>query len=197
MTEAAPIAVHGRSRLIVDIIEGVLAGRPATGARPVAVLVDPDPEHWAAARDAACVLVSSSPTIDLLDALRRGADAVVHAEHVVTTLPEVVSAVQAGGAVLEPTQARVVVDALRSGASLQPLRLTKREEEIMRSIIGGESVKQTAKGLGIAPKTVENLQSRLFKKLEVRNRAQAVARVHELGLLDGVNTPEASGGDRP
>ena len=197
MPEPAPITVHGRSRLIVDIIEGVLAGRAADGSRPVAVLVDPDPEHWASARDAACVLVSSSPGVDLLDALRRGADAVVDAEHVVTTLPGVVSAVQAGGAVLEPAQARLVIDALRSGASLQRLSLTRREQEIMRSIIDGESVKQTAKSLGIAPKTVENLQSRLFKKLEVRNRAQAVARVHELGLLDGVNTPDVSGGDRP
>ena len=44
-------------------------------------------------------------------------------------------------------------------------------------------MKQTARDLGIAPKTVENLQGRLFRKLGARNRAQAVARAHALGLL--------------
>jgi DNA-binding CsgD family transcriptional regulator len=44
-------------------------------------------------------------------------------------------------------------------------------------------VKQTAVALGIAHKTVENLQGRLFAKLGVRNRAQAVLRAHTLGLL--------------
>ena len=43
---------------------------------------------------------------------------------------------------------------------------------------------QTARGLGITIKTVENLQSRLFRKLEARNRAQAVAIAHARGLLD-------------
>ena len=31
--------------------------------------------------------------------------------------------------------------------------------------------------------TVENLQGRLFRKVKARNRAQAVARAHALGLL--------------
>ena len=40
--------------------------------------------------------------------------------------------------------------------------LTPREHQILHSIDRGESVKQTARALGISPKTVENLQSRLF-----------------------------------
>ena len=51
------------------------------------------------------------------------------------------------------------------------------------SAAAGRSVKQTARHLGIAPKTVENLQSRMFRKLDVRNRAQAVAWAHAAGLL--------------
>lgn len=34
----------------------------------------------------------------------------------------------------------------------------------MQHIIAGRSVKQTAKELGITSKTVENLQSRLFRR---------------------------------
>ena len=44
-------------------------------------------------------------------------------------------------------------------------------------------MKQTALALGISAKTVENLQGRLFRKLGVRNRAQAVAAVYERSLL--------------
>ncbi|HJR25601.1 MAG TPA: helix-turn-helix transcriptional regulator, partial [Acidimicrobiales bacterium] len=61
--------------------------------------------------------------------------------------------------------------------------LTPRERQILLSIDRGESVKQTARSLGISPKTVENLQSRLFSKLDVRNRAQAVSHAHGLGIL--------------
>ena len=44
-------------------------------------------------------------------------------------------------------------------------------------------MKQTARSLGIAIKTVENLRGRLFRKLGVRNRAQAIVRAHDLRLL--------------
>jgi DNA-binding NarL/FixJ family response regulator len=61
--------------------------------------------------------------------------------------------------------------------------LTRRELDILLSIDRGETVKQTARSLGISPKTVENLQSKLFTKLDARNRAQAVSHAHNLGLL--------------
>jgi DNA-binding CsgD family transcriptional regulator len=65
----------------------------------------------------------------------------------------------------------------------QVITLTPREVDILESIERGESVKQTARSLGIAIKTVENLQSRLFRKLGARNRAQAIAKAHDLNLL--------------
>lgn len=197
MPETSRFTVLGRSRLIVDIIRGVLTEQLANGHRPVAVLVDPDPEHWREVGDLPCVVVTSDADADVLAAIRRGAEAVVDADDVVDELPGIVAAVQDGGAVLTPAQARVVIDALRGGGSFDQPTLTRRETDIIRSILAGESVKQTAKTLGIAPKTVENLQSRLFKKLKVRNRAQAVARVHQLGLLEGLNTPHPAGGDHP
>jgi DNA-binding CsgD family transcriptional regulator len=66
------------------------------------------------------------------------------------------------------------------------MRLTPREAAILASVERGESVKQTARALGIAMKTVENLQSRMFRKLGARNRAHAVTIAHRLGLLGDV-----------
>src|SRR4051812_5827457 len=69
------VDVHGRSRLIVDIIRGVLDDKVPPGGRPVAVLVDPEPEHWTLAEGRAVVVVASEPHgDDALAAIRRGAD---------------------------------------------------------------------------------------------------------------------------
>jgi len=65
--------------------------------------------------------------------------------------------------------------------------LTTREGEILSSIARGDTVRQTARTLGIAEKTVENTQARLFRKLGARNRAGALANAHELGLVDLVD----------
>jgi DNA-binding NarL/FixJ family response regulator len=62
--------------------------------------------------------------------------------------------------------------------------LTVREADILRSIARGDTVRQTARSLGIAEKTVENTQARLFRKLGARNRTGALATAHALGLLE-------------
>lgn len=64
------------------------------------------------------------------------------------------------------------------------LTLTPREKEILASISNGHATKQTARMLGISVRTVENLQSNLFKKLRVHSRAAALVAAHSLGLLD-------------
>lgn len=64
------------------------------------------------------------------------------------------------------------------------LALTPREKEILSSISRGHATKQTARLLGISIRTVENLQSNLFRKLRVHSRAAALVAAHDLGLLD-------------
>jgi DNA-binding NarL/FixJ family response regulator len=115
-----------------------------------------------------------------------GADAVISAQASAQELTDVLRTVAAGGAVVPPRAARRVLELAResrSGASALRTPLTRREIDILQCIGRGESVKETAATLGISAKTVENLQSRLFRKLDVRNRAQAFARAHSLGLL--------------
>jgi DNA-binding CsgD family transcriptional regulator len=62
--------------------------------------------------------------------------------------------------------------------------LTARERDILASIADGHTVRQTARVLGIAAKTVENTQARLFRKLDARNRAEALTVAYRLGLID-------------
>lgn len=157
----------------------------------VAVVVDPPPTLLRAVveRGARAVAVVTEPSIstdDEVGLLLGGADAVVPAGIGGEEVAARVEVVGEGGAVCPPRQLRVLLERARQRGPrvTSSADLTPREQQILRSIDRGESVKQTARSLGISPKTVENLQSRLFSKLDVRNRAQAVSHAHGLGLLE-------------
>jgi DNA-binding NarL/FixJ family response regulator len=165
-------------------------GEPAPeGVAVVGLLVTPTSDHWSAAvahQVPLVVLVMERPSDEgVADAVLRGAEAVVTAHDEPEELVAALTAVATGGTVLTPPQARHVAEAARGRRRESgPVdALTRRELDILLSIDRGETVKQTARSLGISAKTVENLQSRLFRKLSVRNRAQAVSRAHALGLL--------------
>jgi two-component system, NarL family, response regulator NreC len=62
--------------------------------------------------------------------------------------------------------------------------LTPRELQILEMISTGLTMRQTATRLGISPRTVETHVAKLYRKLAVRTRVQAVARAASLGLID-------------
>jgi LuxR family maltose regulon positive regulatory protein len=64
--------------------------------------------------------------------------------------------------------------------------LSPREIATIDLIGRGQSNKEIARTLGIAPETVKSHVKRIFVKLEVDSRAQAVSRAHALGLISGV-----------
>jgi LuxR family maltose regulon positive regulatory protein len=64
--------------------------------------------------------------------------------------------------------------------------LSPREIATIDLIGRGQSNKEIARTLGIAPETVKSHVKRIFLKLEVESRAQAVSRAHALGLISGV-----------
>jgi ATP/maltotriose-dependent transcriptional regulator MalT len=61
--------------------------------------------------------------------------------------------------------------------------LSRREAAILESIARGMSNKHIAQALGITPETVKSHAKSIFVKLDVRTRAQAVARAESIGLL--------------
>jgi LuxR family maltose regulon positive regulatory protein len=64
--------------------------------------------------------------------------------------------------------------------------LTPRERGILGLIAEGQSNKEIARSLGIAPETVKSHVKNIFDKLSVEKRAQAIARAQSLGLLKTV-----------
>lgn len=61
--------------------------------------------------------------------------------------------------------------------------LTKRELEVLRLIAEGLEQTEIARRLVISPKTVSTHTQNIFRKLGVRNRAQAVSAAYQLELL--------------
>ena len=186
--------VLGAPGALRDRLTALVAQSPRPGAGraevAVAVLVDPSDEDWQAARELGARIVLVVPEqIDpalSVESVLRGADALLPAAQAPARLLETVELVAEGHALVDPVLVRTLLDALRlrlADQAASPPELTGREREILVSIDRGDSVKQTARALGISIKTVENLQHRLFRKLGVRNRAEAVAAAHARHLL--------------
>lgn len=208
--DTTPTVLLGATGTVRDLVAAVLSLQGVTvtlagdcdaaldaavDSDSVLVLVSPGAEDWDTARRVArpVVLVSEVHlgADERLAAVLRGADAVVQTDASPVELAEAVAAVRRGETLLDPLSARRLAAAARTGhiTAHAELRLTPRELSILESVERGESVKQTARTLGIAMKTVENLQSRMFRKLGARNRAHAVTIAHRLGLLDPVEAP--------
>jgi DNA-binding NarL/FixJ family response regulator len=173
------------------------------------VLVDPVPANWETPRSlgAPTIIVHSSPLerAAVMEALRRGADGIIPAGKTADQLVPAIQLVTQGYIALEAAHVRPLIDAVHTGFTedLPSLpELSAREYDILRSIAAGDSVRQTARSLGIATKTVENTQARLFRKLGVRNRPGALAMAHALGLLPAtepiaVQAPLVIGAEEP
>ena len=65
----------------------------------------------------------------------------------------------------------------------ETLRISERELEVLRLLADGRSNKEIASNLEVSPNTVKTHVARLFEKLEVRRRTQAILRARELGML--------------
>ncbi len=93
-------------------------------------------------------------------------------------IPPAVVVVREGGAPMTPNIARLVVQAFhRSPAPKDPtFELSPREREILELLAKGFLQKEIADQLGISFHTVQTHTARIYEKLQVRSRAQAVAK---------------------
>ena len=163
----------------------------------VAVLVDPQERDWDLVADLSipAILVHSKPfdSPEFASALATGASALVAADRIEAHFLSVLRMVSQGYLVVDSMPMRPLIEAAgvrwdEPGRGGLP-ELTSRESDILSSMARGHSIRQTARELGIAPKTVENVQTRLFRKLGVRNRAGALAVADAFGLLPASSEP--------
>ncbi|MEA3018047.1 MAG: hypothetical protein QOI38_2769 [Sphingomonadales bacterium] len=71
----------------------------------------------------------------------------------------------------------------RNAAAIRSLGLSPREVEILEALARGESNKEMARRLGISPNTVKTHVARVYDKLDVQRRVQAIEKARSLALI--------------
>lgn len=115
--------------------------------------------------------------------------------------PQAAKAAGASGFISKDWGADQVASAVRAvgngrtifaGSREQPSApLTRREREVLALLATGATNREIAIELHLSPHTVKEHASALYRKLEVRNRAEAVQRAERLGL--GLASPAGEG----
>lgn len=123
------------------------------------------------------------------DALQAGASGFLLKDAAPAELVHAVRVVAAGEALLAPSVTRRLIDTFARqrptppGQALRLVGLTARETEVLALIAGGLSNVQIAAALIVAEQTVKTHVGRIFTKLDLRDRAQAVVFAYESGLV--------------
>ncbi|MEX0754584.1 MAG: response regulator transcription factor [Actinomycetota bacterium] len=126
----------------------------------------------------------------VLDCLRAKVDGCVAKSAGVGPIAEAIETVASGGRVFPPGFERDAVAALGRFAKAARTQkwasetLTPRELEVLRLLAEGLTIRQAATRAKISPRTVESHVTRLYRKLGVATRVQAIARAASLGLIE-------------
>lgn len=71
----------------------------------------------------------------------------------------------------------------RNAAAIRSLGLTARECQILELLASGQSIKELARTLGVSPNTIKSHLNRVYDKLGVGRRIQAVEKARSLALI--------------
>ena len=124
------------------------------------------------------MLTTYDDTDLIYSALRAGASGYLLKRAAPDMLLDAVRSVHAGGSPMSPEIARRVVSGFREPASPSSglEDLSPREREILDLLAEGLPYKQIADRLGISPHTVHNHLRKIYGKLHVQSRTEAVVK---------------------
>ncbi len=144
--------------------------------------------HWPRTR---VVILSMHEDADtILSALRAGADGYLVKSTTPLAMLEALREVCRGGSPLSGLAARYVLHTLQTRPE-QPCRafdLSPREMDILTGLVEGLTYKGLATRYGIRIDTVRSHIKRLYEKMAVHSRHEAVALAHRHGLFPTVHT---------
>lgn len=122
----------------------------------------------------------------IFEGIRAGASAYLLKDVSREELINAIREVHSGQSLLHPRITRKLLERVSSSTEAeQESTLTEREIEILRLMANGASNKQIAVRLSISSHTVKTHVSNIYQKLEVNDRAEAVAKAIRKGILRG------------
>ncbi|MFC6016178.1 response regulator [Plantactinospora solaniradicis] len=133
----------------------------------------------------AVIVLTSYPGEErAMKAVRAGALSYLPKSTAVDRVTEAVRAAAAGGSVLEPGVAALLVRRLRERDGDGPLeRLSTREREVLAALSRGRSNREIARALSLGEQTVKSYVSSILTKLNLQDRTQAAIFGLQQGLV--------------
>ncbi len=136
------------------------------------------------------VLSDRADGATVLDAMRLGADGYLTKADGLRDVSSAILRIALGERVVDESLERAAVHELgrfarqaRAGSEVAST-VTPRERQILQLLAEGLTMRQVARRLAISPRTVETHVAKLYRKLDVRTRVQAIARAASIGLID-------------
>ena len=208
MTSTIRIVVADDHPVVRDGVVGVLrtqgfevVGQAGDGAEALALVTELEPDvlvldlrmpgtggvevierlRARESRAGVLVLTTFDTDSDVVAAIEAGATGYLLKDAPTTDLIEAVRATAAGETVLSPAVATRLASRLRSpGPSAQ---LSAREREVLTLVARGTTNRAIAATLFVSEATVKTHLGHIFDKLGVTDRAAAVARAYDRGIL--------------
>lgn len=131
------------------------------------------------------MLTQSDMEADVIRAIQSGAEGYLLKSVSIKEITQGIQTVVEGGAPLEPSIAKFVMQAMRGEQPKTQLdiQLSPREKDILELLSNGLVKKEIAEELKISTHTVAEYVKNIYTKLKVQNAPAAVAKAYKSGLF--------------
>jgi two-component system, NarL family, nitrate/nitrite response regulator NarL len=132
------------------------------------------------------VLSVSDDEMDVMSALRAGASGYFLKDGPVEEVVAGIDAAARGESFFSPRIGAMLLRRMRERREVpvdMPVRLSKREQDVLRLVVEGRSNEKIGEGLSIDAGTARNHVSHILAKMGVDNRVQAAVRAVREGLV--------------
>jgi DNA-binding NarL/FixJ family response regulator len=167
--------VIGEHAFTVALVDLDLPDRP--GVWLIRQLRDRTPETYVAA------LTATTDEHRIIDVLDAGAAGYISKRVEITVLPGKVADLAAGIEVFDDVAAAKLIRSLRGPRAPGQGHLSPREVEVLGLLANGADTAAIAATLHLSANTVKDVVRQIFRKMDVRDRAAAVAEGFRRGLI--------------
>jgi DNA-binding NarL/FixJ family response regulator len=192
------LGAHTDIEVVGEAADGIEAVEKASELQPSVVIMDiqmprsngvtaTEELRKVAPNSKVLILTVSQKNGDVFEAMQAGAKGYLLKHVDIEELVAAVKAVAMGNIIISQSIAGKLIDYLRpvgeSAENNDMPALSMREIEVLRLVASGDSNREVANQLSICEATVKAHLRNIMDKMQVKNRAQAVARAINNGVL--------------